>query len=171
MKVSARSSSLNPTRNARSPTRTRRESTRLRRGSFCRVFSCPGLLLSELMSRRGAIVAPHEVSPLVEIRRDGDIEKTNHHLFVGLLAPADFLIRSGVMRVAARVVVPGDSLEHGACLQTERVRKFVAQLPFEIPAHLEQRLDAAAGMNQIVFEFFTTPVHMRKELHKRRALA
>ena len=46
-----------------------------------------------------AFVAAHEVFPLVEIRRDGDIEKTHHHLFVGLLAPADLPVGIGVMWV------------------------------------------------------------------------
>ena len=55
----------------------------------------------ELERGRGAAVAAQEVFPLVEIRRDGDIEKTHHHLLIGLLASADLPVGIGVMWVLA----------------------------------------------------------------------
>src|SRR5216684_8335726 len=123
-----------------------------------------------MLARGSAAVASHEVFPLVEIGRDGNVEKTHHHLFVGLLAPPDILVRIGIMRVLARVVIPGDRLENGSRFQREWLGQLVAQLPFEIPADLEQGLDAAVRMNQIVFELFSTPVHMRKEPEQRRVV-
>jgi hypothetical protein len=53
------------------------------------------------LARGSAAVTPHEVFPLVEIRGDGDVEKTHHHLFVGLLAPADLLVRIGIVWILA----------------------------------------------------------------------
>src|SRR6202030_2825837 len=52
-----------------------------------------------LLGGRAAAVAPQEVFPLVEIRGYGDVEKTYHHLFVGLLAPAPLVVRIGIRRM------------------------------------------------------------------------
>jgi hypothetical protein len=47
---------------------------------------------------------------LVDICGHGHIEKTHHHLVVGLIAPVNGRCRIGIMRIAFRIVEPGHGL-------------------------------------------------------------
>src|SRR5579863_621014 len=53
---------------------------------------------------------------LVHRGSHGNIEKSYHHLFVGLISPANRRLRIGVVRIIARIVVPRDSLQFRSCL-------------------------------------------------------
>ena len=66
---------------------------------------------------------PNKIAELVEIRCNGHIEKTNHHLVVRLLAPAHGRLRVRVMGIVARIIVPGDGLQFGAGFQQTRFRE------------------------------------------------
>ena len=52
----------------------------------------------------------------VEVGGDGDVEETDHHFVLGLIAPADGDGGVGIVRIVCGVVEDGDGLEDVAGL-------------------------------------------------------
>src|ERR1700693_2177313 len=53
-----------------------------------------------------------EVTGFVHSGGDRDVEKSDHHFIVGLIAPADCYVGVGIMWIVFGIVVPRDGLEH-----------------------------------------------------------
>ena len=110
----------------------------------------------------------HEELLFIHVGGDSDVEEADHHLFVGLAAPADFYVGIGIMRVVLGVVVPRDGLEFGSGFKEARLGQAIAELPVKVVVvQAQQRLSAAIGMNDVVFEGLAAQVHVRKEAEER----
>src|SRR5260370_4651050 len=108
-------------------------------------------------------------------RRDRNVEKSHHHFVIGLFAPAHFGIRIRIVQVRFGIVVPRDRLKFCSRFQVTRHRQLVAHLPVEMIVDAKQRLNfilwpaICTGIfaNQVVFESFSTQVHMREKTEQR----
>ena len=108
-------------------------------------------------------VRTEKVTRFVHIGRDGNVEKSDHHFIVRLIAPANRHVRIWIVRIVFRIVVPRDSLKHNACVKWQRMGEAITQLPIKIIIYAQEGLRGAAGMKDVVFEALAAEVHVREE--------
>jgi len=77
-------------------------------------------------------LSAHKKLLLVHVRRHCYIEKSDHHLLISLVAPGHGGVRIRIVRIVARVVVPGHGAQPGSRLQRNRLGQSVAQLPVKM---------------------------------------
>src|SRR5678816_4928221 len=100
---------------------------------------------------------------LARIHRN--VEPPDHHLFPRLIAPADFLLRIGIVAVVGRVVEVRRALDLRPLGQHNRIGEIVEQLPVEIVlGHTQHDLRFARGIDQAVFEILAAIVHVRHQV-------
>ena len=82
---------------------------------FYAMAKCPGGMPSpprqpQLSRTRVSMFVVQKEMLLIHPRRHRHVEKSDHHLVVGLISPGNRAVGIGVMSVVAGVVVPGDCL-------------------------------------------------------------
>ena len=76
-----------------------------------------------LLTRR--LVANKELL-LVDVGGHSDVEKSDHHFIVGLVAPTDSLIWIGIVQIVGGIIEPCDCLQFRSSFQRHGLREFVA---------------------------------------------
>ena len=104
---------------------------------------------------------------LVRLRRHGHIEESDHHFLIGLIAPGHDRYRIRVVRIVARVVIPGDRAHPRSSLQQSRLCEAITQLPVKVIIHAQQRFDRSVTPHSVVFEALPAQVHMGKQAEQR----
>src|SRR5437016_620493 len=93
----------------------------------------------------------------------GVIYEADHHLFPGLVAPADQSRWIRITRILSGVVEMSGALDARARGKSQWLDQAIGRLPVEIEArHGKQRLFGAVRKDRAIFEALAAQVHVRE---------
>ena len=97
----------------------------------------------------------NEKVPFIHAGRNGHIEKSHHHFIRGLVAPGYQLGGIRIVRIVARVVIPGHRTQLCSSLEYSGFSEAITQLPMKVIVHAQKDLNAAIAELK---RFYTGPL-------------